>query len=1390
MSKNISKNKNRRMSKKMRNVSKKVMVAAMASSMMLSPVAGVNAFAASTSISATDDAVSILESQGNLETASVEWKAVEGATGYNVYYKSVDASDSAYRQLDNELIRQYPSYFRADAVGLAAGNYIMKVVPVMNNAEESSKAAVTTTVSVKANVREGFAFSKNSTMKTGSGGYNDDGTVPADATILYVTKDTVNTVTADVVTNSKGTKTTCTGLANILEARKKAYDKSHLIIRLVGEIKGSDIDGLNGKGYLELKGCYNVTLEGVGEDATVNGWGILVRDARNVEIRNIGIMLFPDDGISLDTNNENIWVHNNDIFYGTAGSDKDQAKGDGSSDVKGYSTNVTVSYNHFWDSGKCSLCGMSDTKEFFVSYHHNWFDHSDSRHPRIRVGSIHIYNNYFDGNSKYGVGVTKGSSAFVESNVFRNCKYPMISSLQGSDIAGGNQPTLSSEDGGMIKAYNNDITGAKDVIYAQQDGTQFDAYLASSREEQVPATYKTLVGGTTYNNFDTASIMYDYNPTPVEDVAENVKTYAGRVNGGDFTWNFTESDDTSYAVNTELMAKIRAYESDVVSIGGNSVVETPNVPTESDQPDVSETPVESEEPVTPVEPDTSVDSDITNESENLDTSIVTEGVTHNFTTDGTNSSYFKITGNLSDSKGTVSYNGLTLTQCLKMESDTNISFTTTSASKLTLVFSSDFSKKVVVDGTKYKASNGILTVDLAAGSHTISKGDTTNLYYIALSTDGNVSGGTDNSETPDISEIPDVSETPEVPVGSLESTGMYSSLANVEDSQIANAVYVSPNGAASNDGSVNSPLDLRSALDKVANGEASAVLLQSGTYSFDHVITINASGTANAYNVLKACKGAEVVLDFSAETYNTKDTSVNERGIQLNGSYWYIQGITIKGAADNGIMVSGSHNVIERCIFDGNRDTGLQISRRSSSVTDYKDWPSYNYILNCTSKNNCDPATYENADGFASKLTCGDGNVFDGCISYNNSDDGWDLFAKSATGPIGVVTIKNCIAMRNGMTEDGTTMSSCDGNGFKLGGSGVGTPHKIINCLAVENLHHGFTDNNNPSALQVVNCTAFDNNKGGGKNNFSLYRCKDAKASNCISYTTNNTSDKYVNLTGDHLVLTNSGKWYKVTDAQAMDTGSPASRGEVISSGVAASDFVSAKVAAVGTDFDKLWRNADGTINTKGVAMVSGSSAYANFASDGEALGARFSADNKVSKLDVKIALNEGSIETPDTPDVPVNPDETDVPDTPDVPETPDTPVESNASVSATVSTVNNGQSISQVYTIKCNEGTIDLSKLKLVYKAENFPVATQSIWIDNASMKLTVDPWYVVFTEAVKGEVTSDGIVLTITADKQLTAGTGDAQIGLRFAKSDWSVYDQLGAETVEVYYDGQLVK
>ncbi|WP_124067973.1 right-handed parallel beta-helix repeat-containing protein [Clostridium sp. E02] len=526
-------------------------------------------------LSAFAAGISLTESGGWYESAYIEWSPVNNAISYNVYVKHAGADDTAYLQIDKELIRKYSSYWRADAVGLADGQYIMKAESVMPDG--SKKSAVSGTLNVNSNDRTGFAFSSDSKYKSGSGAYKESGTLKDEAKVIYVTSETAKTITLDVTVSKSGKKQTGTGIGEILKLRQKGYDTTPLAVRFIGKVTDSNMVGeLNSKGYLQVKGKssytqMNITLEGIGEDATAYGWGILVRNCGNVEIRNLGIMLYPDDGISLDTANCNVWVHNNDIFYGTAGSDADQAKGDGSIDVKGASTYVTLSYNHFWDSGKCSLCGMKDTEEFFVTYHHNWFDHSDSRHPRIRAASVHIYNNFFDGNAKYGVGVTKGSSAFVEANYFRHCKNPMMSSLQGTDALGDG--TFSGENGGMIKAYNNVIENASSLIYANSnDGTanadaaSFDAYFASSRNETVPGSYQTISGHTVYNNFDT-SVDIGVSQSDIDTangVEQIVTTRAGRMNHGDFTWKFDDaSDDTSYALNSALMSKIKSYTSDI-----------------------------------------------------------------------------------------------------------------------------------------------------------------------------------------------------------------------------------------------------------------------------------------------------------------------------------------------------------------------------------------------------------------------------------------------------------------------------------------------------------------------------------------------------------------------------------------------------------------------------------------------------------------------------------------------------------------------------------------------------------------------------------------------------------------------------------------------------------
>ena len=523
--------------------------------------------------------VTLSSANGWLESAYAEW-ASDGSDSYNVYYTGAGASNV---KVDGSLIRKYGSKYRVDVVGLKAGSYTLKVASVKGGKEGTSTTSKS--LEVKAHDRSGFAFSNNHVP----GAYKADGTLKSGAVVLYVTESTKNSIKLDVVTSSKGATTECVGLQNILTAFKKGYDTRPLDIRLIGNVTDPEVTD-KGDILVDMgkKEGLSMTIEGIGNDATANGWGIRIKNAQDVEVRNIGIMNVDSDegdNIGLQQDNQYIWVHNCDFFYGHAGSDKDQVKGDGALDCK-KSTYVTFSYNHFWDNGKSNLLGLSEgtTDGLYITYHHNWYDHSDSRHPRVRFYSAHVYNNYYDGNAKYGAGSTKGSSVFMEANYFRNCKYPMMTSMQGSDVyAGGtsrdakNNPTFSSEDGGTIKAYNNHMEGnftfipygaSKYVLKGSETAAgsidtkaDFDAYVVTNRDAQVPSSVKSYAGANSYNNFDTdKSVMYSYTADSPEKALANVRAYAGRVQGGDFKWTFDNSvDDAAYEVNQKLKDALMAY---------------------------------------------------------------------------------------------------------------------------------------------------------------------------------------------------------------------------------------------------------------------------------------------------------------------------------------------------------------------------------------------------------------------------------------------------------------------------------------------------------------------------------------------------------------------------------------------------------------------------------------------------------------------------------------------------------------------------------------------------------------------------------------------------------------------------------------------------------------
>lgn len=1115
---------------------------------------------------AAEASVKINAAVGYAEGMYATWGAVSGASGYNVY---VDGT-----QIDSELIRQYSGYMRADAVGLKAGSHTIKVVPIIGGSPDTSKAAEAT-ASVYAHDRSGFAFSNGKAM----GAYNGDGTLKSGAVVVYVTNATKDSVSANIG------GTTAKGFQNILNA---AQDSSTPVcIRVIGNI--TDPSTLDKGDLLIDKTKCGITIQGIGSDATLNGFGIRVKGSSDVEICNLGLMNCDSsegDAVGLQQDNDHVWVHNNDFFYGDPGSDADQVKGDGALDTK-KSQYVTHSYNHFWDCGKTHLNGNGDTTLNYITYHHNWYDHSDSRHPLVRVSSaVHCYNNYYDGVAKYGMIARLGSSVFAESNYFKDTNNPILISQQGTDIADGDP--IASDAGGMIKSYGNIYDNTEKPVTHADSATDFDCYEASAASEAVPSSYKTKKGGTSYSNFDTSSSMYSYTADSAADVPSIVMAKAGRVDGGDFDWDFSDpSEDRNYDVISGLNSALDSYKDSIVAIGSGFKDDVSNPPTT--------TPAATNPPSSP-STTTKAPSQTTPAQTNPTTPSVSGGQVHDFTANGLNSSFFTISGNLSSSKGTVTYDGKTLTQCLKMESATSISFNAGSNGKLTLVFVEP-SATIKVDGTKYTANNGIISVDLGAGAHTITKADSVNLFYMVFG------GSAGTNTTPQQPAQTTVTTTKNNTSSSTTVVNPPASGSSGLNTIVDGAIYCSPNGNGS--GTKDSPTDVLSAIKNVKAG--GTIYLLDGTYKYGETILIDSSncGSANAYKTIQAYPGnsGKVVFDFSAQA-----VSGSNRGFVLDGDYWQFVNFEITKAGDNGMLLSGNNNRIVEMVFNDNQDTGLQLSRYDTNAASVAEWPSYNLVLNCTSKNNCDDATMENADGFAAKLTCGEGNVFDGCMAYNNSDDGWDLYAKEATGPIGVVTIRNSIAFRNGFTEFGEGYGDCDGNGFKLGGAGVGTAHIVENCLAFENLNSGFTDNNNPKLGSLKNCTAYNNGVGGnGKANYMVYRCSSStKLDNLMSF--NDTSkvsdtgaagikisnDKFVGIMNNSVYY--NGKYYFAKSNVSMTNG--AKLGDEVT--VQASDFISLSVPKMGTDFHTAWRASDGSIKTGNFAETVGTYSALGYHLDGK----------------------------------------------------------------------------------------------------------------------------------------------------------------------------------------------
>lgn len=279
-------------------------------------------------------------------------------------------------------------------------------------------------------------------------------------------------------------------------------------------------------------------------------------------------------------------------------------------------------------------------------------------------------------------------------------------------------------------------------------------------------------------------------------------------------------------------------------------------------------------------------------------------------------------------------------------------------------------------------------------------------------------------------------------------------------------LYASPDGLPDAYGTREQPLSLEAALRMA--GPDTEILLMPGVYSPRKPLIIpeRQSGALSRPIKLTAKEARRSIISGS-------NLQRNAPLFVLAGSNWVISGIVFANSPLSGITISGSHNHLTNCEARENGDSGMLVISLPDASRNA--WPSHNVLVDCDSHDNCDEHR-TNADGFGIKLRVGEGNELRRCLAHGNVDDGFDLYAKSLTGPIGAVKLYSCIAFGNGrVSHDAEDRRDVrDGVGFKLGGERQLAGHEAWGCLAYGNARAGFSLNSNTSG-RLLSCTSFGN---------------------------------------------------------------------------------------------------------------------------------------------------------------------------------------------------------------------------------------------------------------------------------------------------------------------------
>jgi len=227
---------------------------------------------------------------------------------------------------------------------------------------------------------------------------------------------------------------------------KALSNKSVHVVRIQGFIRGTG-------GDVTIKS--NTTVVGIGDSSGLDSLGLHVVGDSNIVIRNLNFHRASSlHAITVEDSAKYVWIDHN--TFTTMATDQFV--------IKRGSDYVTVSWNHFMNQkdmgefGNSDTNGMQDSLHLRITFHHNWLDHVEAASPRVRFGTVHVFNNYYDSMDIFAINSAMYAKVVVESNVFENVQQPTLLRYK------------STKDGELV-AINNLTTNSGTIV---TNGSAFD----------------------------------------------------------------------------------------------------------------------------------------------------------------------------------------------------------------------------------------------------------------------------------------------------------------------------------------------------------------------------------------------------------------------------------------------------------------------------------------------------------------------------------------------------------------------------------------------------------------------------------------------------------------------------------------------------------------------------------------------------------------------------------------------------------------------------------------------------------------------------------------------------------------------------------------------------